>query len=111
MSDSNIGSRKEKNVKNNLFIIYGIINSVLKEEKHCIDIQIYDLVMAFDALWLEDCMNNLYDTLPPEQRDVKLAMMYEANVTNLVAVNTPVGQTDRTNIPKIVTQGGTFGPK
>ena len=28
----------------------------------------------------------------------------------MVAVNTSVGQTDRVNIPEIVTQGGTWGP-
>ena len=30
MSDSNIGARKNRNIKNHLFIIYGVINSVLK---------------------------------------------------------------------------------
>ena len=28
----------------------------------------------------------------------------------MVAVNTAVGQTDRVNMPEIVTQGGTWGP-
>ena len=61
MSDSNIGAQKNMNIKNHLFIVYGVINSVLKEGNTCIDIQIYDLVQAFDALWLNDCMNDLYD--------------------------------------------------
>ena len=30
MSDSNIGARKQRNIKNHLFIIYGKINSVVK---------------------------------------------------------------------------------
>ena len=55
-------------------------------------------------------MNDLYDSLPSEQQDDKLALIYESNVNNLVAVKTPVGQTERVNIKKIVTQGGTFGP-
>ena len=55
-------------------------------------------------------MNDMYDTLPQEQRDDKLSLIYESNKNNLVAVNTPVGLTKRVNIPKIVTQGGTFGP-
>ena len=29
MSDSNIGARKDKNIRNHLFIVYGVINSVL----------------------------------------------------------------------------------
>ena len=110
MSDSNIGARRQKNIKNHLFVVYGIINSILHEEKSCIDICIYDLEKAFDALWLEDCLIDLYDTLPEKQRDDKLALVYEANKTNLVAVKTTVGLTDRVNIPNIVTQGGTFGP-
>ena len=70
MSDSNIGARKNKNIKNHLFIIHGIINSVLKGESDCVDIQIYDLVKAFDVLWLSD----LWDTLPHHARDDKLGL-------------------------------------
>ena len=61
MSDSNIGARRNRNIKNHLFIIYGIINSVIKGKGECIDIQIYDLVKAFDALWLTECMNDLFN--------------------------------------------------
>ena len=110
MSDSNIGARKGRNVKNHLFIIYGIINSVIKGKAACIDIQIYDLEKAFDSLWLEDCMLDAFDSLPSDKRDDKLALLYESNRKNLVAVNTAVGITERTNIPNIVQQGGTWGP-
>ena len=79
MSDSNIGAQKKKNIRNHLFIVYGVINSVLKEGKSCLDIQIYNLVQAFDALWLTDCMNDLYDNLSVEQQDEKLALMYIGN--------------------------------
>ena len=48
MSNSNIGARKGRNIKDHMFIIYGIINSVLKGNEPCIDIQIYDLIKAFD---------------------------------------------------------------
>ena len=110
MSDSNIGARKNKNIRNHLFIVYGVINSVLKSKDQCIDIQIYDLVKAFDVLWLEDSMNDLWDTLPTDAHTDKLGLIYQVNTDNLVAVNTAVGQTDRVNIPRIITQGGTWGP-
>ena len=48
--------------------------------------------------------------LPEDQHDDKLALVYESNRNNLVAVKTAVGMTDRINMEKIVTQGGTFGP-
>ena len=110
MSDSNIGGRRKKNIKNHLFIVHGIINAVVKGDAEPIDIQIYDIEKAFDALWLEDSMNDLLDTIPTEQQDDKMALLYEGNIDNMVAINTAVGQTDRVNIPGIVMQGGTWGP-
>ena len=83
---------------------------MLRDGRGCIDIQIYDLVQAFDALWLQDCMNDIFDCLPEEKRDRKLALIYQTNVDNLIAVNTPVGQTARVNMPQIVQQGGGWGP-
>ena len=109
MSDSNIGARKRKNVRNHLFIIHGIINSVIQGESGCIDVQVYDLVQAFDALWLDDCINDVYDALPDDKRDDKLALLYDLNKHNKVAVNTAVGQTERFDINKVVTQGSTWG--
>ena len=110
MTDSNIGARKRRNIKNHLFILYGIINSVLKGESESVDIQIYDLVKAFDVLWLEDCMNDAWDVLPPQARDDRLGLVYQMSRDNLVAINTAVGQTERVNIPHITAQGGTSGP-
>ena len=37
-------------------------------------------------------------------------LVFETSRTNRVAVKTAVGQTERTEIPEIVTQGGTWGP-
>ena len=94
MSDSNVGGRKDRNIRDNLFIVYGVINSVLKGTDGCMDIQIYDVETCFDALWLEDCMLDLVDTLPPEARDDKLALVYQTNTEKFVAVNTAVGRTE-----------------
>ena len=110
MSDSNIGGRRKKNIKNHLFIIHGIINAVIQGDSEAIDIQIYDIEKAFDALWLEDCMNDLIDTIPASQQDDKMALLYEGNENNKVAINTAVGQTERVDISRVVMQGGTWGP-
>ena len=107
MSDCNIGARKGRQVKNHLFIIYGVINSVINGKMKSVDIQFYDLEQAFDALWLTDCMNDLFDTLSKSQRDDRLALLYTLSLENNVAVRTPYGLTERMLIPKIVQQGGT----
>ena len=75
MSDSKIGARRQKNIRNHLFVIYAIMNSVVQGKSECIDIQIYDLVQAFDSLWLDDCLNDVYDALNDDTRDDKLALL------------------------------------
>ena len=60
-------------------------------------------------MWLEDCLNDLVDTLPEEDRDDKVALLHETNQVNMVAVKTAAGLTQRENIPNIVQQGGTWG--
>ena len=84
--------------------MYTVINDVLRSGK-CVDIQVYDLVKAFDVLWLADTLNDMWDTLPENARDNKLGLVYQLNLSNLVAVNTAVGQTDRFNIPEGAHEG------
>ena len=105
-----MGARKGRNIRDHLFIIYGIINSVVKGNEPSIDIQIYDLVKAFDSLWLEDCLNDIFDTLDNNLRDEKLKLLYDGSKKNLVAINTAVGLTDRVSIDRLVQQGSTWGP-
>ena len=110
MSDSNVGGRKGRNIRNHLFIVYGIINSVMNGESPPVDLQFYDLQQCFDAMWLEESMNDLCNTIPEKDWNNKLAMVYKNNSENLVAVKTPFGMTERVNIANIVTQGGVWGP-
>ena len=69
MSESNIGARKKRNIRDHLFILYSVINSVLKDNTDCIDIQLYDIQKCFDSLWIDDVFNDLYDILPVSQRN------------------------------------------
>ena len=110
MSCSNVGGRKEKNIRNHLFIVYGVINSVMNNESPPVDIQFYDLKQCFDAMWLEESMNDLCDSIPQNDWDNKLALVYQNNCENHVGIKTPFGLTDRVQINKIVTQGGVWGP-
>ena len=62
-------------MKDHLLIIYGVINSVIKGGEECIDIQIYDLEKAFDALWLNDCLNDVYDTLHYQKKKEMIKLL------------------------------------
>ena len=109
MSDSNIGARRKRNIKDHLFIIHGIINSVIRGDEECVDVQIYDLEKAFDSLWLVDSLNDIFDTLPEDKQNDELSLLYESNRNTQMAVKTAVGMTDRVGIPDSVQQGGTWG--
>ena len=110
MSCSNVGGRKGRNIRNHLFIVYGIINSVVNNESPPVDLQFYDLKQCFDAMWLEESMNDLCSTIPRNEWNNKLALIYQNNSENKVAIRTPFGLTERVSINKIVTQGGVWGP-
>ena len=60
-------------------------------------------------MWLEECLNDIFDTLPEKHRNDKIALLHESNQVNMVAVKTTSGLTDRINLPNIVQQGGTWG--
>ena len=107
MSDSNIGARKEKNIRNHIFILNGIINEVNNNKNRAIDVVILDYKQCFDGMWLQDSLNDLYDA---GVKDRNLAIIYEANRKNKVAVKTPNDITDRIEIENLVMQGETLAP-
>ena len=55
-------------------------------------------------------MLDLYESLPENARDDKLALIYKLNTENFVAINTIVGQTKRIIMQEIVMQGGKWWP-
>ena len=61
MSDSNVGGRKQRNIRDNLFIVYGIINFAVQEKVE-VDLNLYDLAKCFDSMWYQETMNDLWDS-------------------------------------------------
>ena len=108
MSDSQVGGRKGRNVRNHVWVLHGIIADVLsRKQKHAIDIQIFDYKQCFDSLWLQECLSDLYTS---GVQDDKLALLYNINKNVRIAVKTPVGKTTRSNIYNCIIQGDVFGP-
>ena len=60
MSECNVGGRRKRSIRDNLFIIYAVINDALGYQKVDIDIQFYDLSRCFDSQWFEETMNDLW---------------------------------------------------
>ena len=103
MSSSNIGARKERNIREHLFVINSIINDI-HNSKHSkdIDVQIFDVKKCFDKLDYTDTAINLYNA---GVQDDKFVIINESNRSNNVAVKTPWGKTRRETISNIEMQG------
>ena len=106
ISDCQMGARKKKGCKNNIFIINGIIHEVLKSKKMApVLLQIYDYQQMFDSINLQQALSDIYDA---GVNDDTLALLHEANHEIQMSVKTANGLTDRQTIKDIVLQADTF---
>ena len=77
MSDCQMGGRKNKGCRYNIFILNGIIHDVLKSNKmQPGQLQIYDYQQMFDALDLKQALSDLYDV---GVNDDNLGLLHRAN--------------------------------
>ena len=102
LSDCNVGGRKGRSVRDNIFVLNAILNSIRRGAKEAHDVQVYDVQQCFDAMWLEECINAIYEA--GLQND-KLNLLYLTNASAEVAIKTSTGITDRSTILKIVMLG------
>ena len=105
MSDSQMGGRKGKGCRNNIFILNGIINEHRNKRNEPIMFQIYDYAQMFDSINLQEAISDIYNC---GFNDDLLPLVYEANAEVHMAVNTPHGLTERQTIRNTVLQGDTF---
>ena len=94
--DSQMGGRKGKGCRFNLFMINGIIHDILKRRnKKPVVPQIFDYAQMFDSMSLEQAISDIYTA---GLRNSNLRILYEANNTVYMAVKTSDGLTDREKI-------------
>ena len=92
MSECNVGGRKNRSIRDNLFVLYAVINDALGYQKVEIDIQFYDLRQAFDSMWFEKTMNDKWESM--DVKDEKSALISEMNQLVDLFVKTPVGDSE-----------------
>ena len=106
MSDSNVGARKNRSIRDNLFVLYAVRNEAVVKNKP-VDLHFMDLSKCFDSLWTEETMNDLYDL---GVKDDKFALISGLNDYCRVTIKTPVGQTEEFSLEKIEMQGTVNAP-
>ena len=107
MSDCQMGGRKRKGCKNNIFILNGLIHEVLSSKKmKPILLRFYNYSQMFDSIDLKEAISDIYDT---GVDDDNLALLYRGNEEIHMAVKTANGLSERQIIRNCVLQGDTFG--
>ena len=108
MSDSNIGARKKKNIRNHIFVVNSVLHDVMSSSsKDPIYIMVLDFKQMFDSECLFECLNDVYEA---GVDDDYFPLLYEANRETYVAVQTPSGISKRETINEIVMQGDVLAP-
>ena len=106
LTDCNVGARQERNIRDNIFVINAIMNSIKKNKDESIDFQVYDVEKCFDTLWLHEVINCLYEA---GLKNDKLPLLFLENRNAKVAVKTSGGLSKRVNIKNIIMQGSVWG--
>ena len=106
LTDGNVGARKHRSVRDNIFVISAITNSVINGDSPAIQVQVMDQKTCFDKLWLEACVNSLYEAGIDND---KLNMLYIENQNAQIAVKVNNQLTMRINVKDVVMQGSVWG--
>ena len=106
LTDSNVGARKHRNIRDNIFVMNAIFNSISKENEEALDVQIFDIEKCFDALWLHEVIHCLYDC---GLKNDKLPLLFLENNNAQVAVKGNGVLSERVNIKDIIMQGSVWG--
>ena len=106
LSDCNVGARKNRNIRDNIFVLNAIINSINKGNEDPVDVQVYDVEKCFDSLWLHEVVNSLFEA--GFQND-KLPLLFMENSIAQVAVKSSGGISNQVSISNIIMQGSVWG--
>ena len=106
LSDSNVGARKTRNVRDNIFVLNAILNSHKNNLKEALDLQVYDVEQCFDAMWLHEVISSLFSA---GMTNDKLPLLFLENRNAQVAIKTSGGISKRTTISNIIMQGSVWG--
>ena len=106
LTDSNVGARKGRNIRDNIFVLNAVTNSVIKGEEEAVDIQVVDVEKCFDTLWVQECINDLFEAGLDND---KLSLLYLENQNAKCAIKSDNGLSRRIDIQNIVMQGSVWG--
>ena len=106
LTDSNIGGRRGRNIRDHIYVINAIMNSITSGNEEACDITVHDIEKCFDSLWAQECVNTLYEYGLDND---KLVLIHEETKNAKIAMKTSMGLTERIDIEDLIMQGNIFG--
>ena len=101
ITDGNVGGRQGRSVRDNILVISAVTNSVTKGESDPIQVQVIDAEKCFDKLWLQNCINAIYDAGITNEY---LNILYIENRNASIAVKVNNTLSTRINVTDVVMQ-------
>ena len=86
LGDSNVGGRKNRNIRDHIFVLNSVVNDVINGEADDVEIQSTDITKCFDELNYEETHNDLWDVFSnDDEKDDKFHLV--AKLDEEVSVN------------------------
>ena len=105
MGQFQVGNQHMRNIRDHTLIIHAVVNEALNNNIN-IDILFTDIKQCFDSIWLEEALNDLYDS-GIQSRNLNL--LYEGNQSTEMCIETSFGRSSRAKLKKVVMQGSVTG--
>ena len=102
LSLSNIGARPNKSPRDHLFVLHSVMDETLRGKEVCVDLVFYDLAQAYDSLWVEHTLLDLFSNKVDSNL---LNVLHELSKNNSISVKTPVGISEEREIEDTIMQG------
>ena len=106
ITDHNVGARKNRNIRDNTFVLAAVVNSVVNGGEDPIQIQVADVEKCFDKLWLQATTNALFEC---GLNNDMLNLLYLENKNANVAVKVNHQLTERIVVKDVELQGSVWG--
>ena len=106
LTDGNIGGRKSRSVRDNIFVISAVMNSVTNGKSGAIQVQVMDAEKCVDKLWLQSCINALHEA---GINNDYLNLLYLENKKAQIAVKIDNKLSTRILLRDVVMQGSVWG--
>ena len=106
LTDGSVGARKSRNIRDHIFVLNAISNSIINGQMAPIQVSVTDVKKCIDKLWLQSTINALYEAGITNHT---LNILYLENSNAQIAIKINNKFTRRVHVKDVVMQGSVWG--